>query len=62
MPEQKECCDICKHSLYDNDHGFDQNDGYIDETGKLVTYGTCTYCKDCRIVPKFLSYFDKALG
>lgn len=48
MQEQKDYCDICGHSLEDNPHGFDQNDGYIDEEGKLILYGTCTYCKVCR--------------
>ena len=41
-------CSTCGHSLTDNAHGFDQNDGYITEDGKLILHGTCTYCKVCR--------------
>jgi len=48
MQELKDCCDTCGHSLVGNSHGFDQNDGYLDEEGNLVLYGTCTYCKVCR--------------
>ena len=40
-------CEICGHSMFNNLHGFDQNDGFINEKGELVLYGTCTYCKIC---------------
>lgn len=39
-------CNLCHHSLVDNSHGFDQNDGYMDGN-KLVHSGACTYCKVC---------------
>lgn len=47
MSDIKECL-MCKHSLENNMHGFDQNDAYLDENGKLVHSGRCTYCKICR--------------
>lgn len=40
-------CPDCKHSLEDNNHGFDQNDGFLDENGELVHSGRCTYCRIC---------------
>ena len=40
-------CDICHHTLDNNRHGLDQNDGYIDDEGNLILYGTCTYCGFC---------------
>lgn len=43
-------CDICNHSLENNNHGFDQNDGYMNENDELVLYGTCTYRKICNPV------------
>ncbi len=42
-------CPDCHHNLKDNDHGFDQNDGWI-ENNKLVHSGHCTYCKECNPV------------
>jgi ferredoxin len=48
-----DACPDCKHSLEDNMHGFDQNDGWLEEdsfspTGyRLVHSGRCTYCKEC---------------
>lgn len=46
-------CPDCGHSLENNSHGFDQNDGYLEddpmsESGyKLIHSGRCTYCKEC---------------
>lgn len=40
-------CRDCKHLMRNNSHGFDQNDGYV-ENGILIHYGKCTYCKVCR--------------
>jgi len=39
-------CSHCKHDLTDNQHGFDQNDGWI-EGDNLVHSGVCTYCHLC---------------
>ena len=39
-------CGWCGHSLENNSHGFDQNDGWM-EGDKLVHSGQCTYCRDC---------------
>lgn len=39
-------CPDCHHSLKENNHGFDQNDGWI-EGDKLVHSGSCTYCRIC---------------
>lgn len=44
--EHPPICISCGHSLDDNNHGFDQNDGYLDGD-KLVHSGSCTYCRDC---------------
>jgi hypothetical protein len=46
-----EICKMCGHTLTDNIHGFDQNDGYIDSIGDFVHNGTCTYCKICANPP-----------
>lgn len=44
-------CELCGHSLIDNDHGFDQNDWGM--VGDDVVYaGQCTYCKVCRSASK----------
>ena len=43
----KGVCGLCKHSLEDNAHGFDQDDGYMDERGKFVHSGFCKYCVVC---------------
>lgn len=46
-------CSSCGHSLRDNQHGFDQNDAYLEDDStseagyKLVHSGRCTYCKYC---------------
>lgn len=42
-------CLMCGHSLVGNEHGFDQNDGYVDGAGNLVHSGRCTYCRECQI-------------
>lgn len=39
-------CNGCGHSLENNMHGFDQNDGWLDGD-RLVHSGRCTYCKIC---------------
>jgi hypothetical protein len=39
-------CPSCMHSLINNQHGFDQNDGHM-EGDKLIHSGKCTYCKKC---------------
>ena len=39
-------CADCKHSMEGNNHGFDQNDGYMDGD-KLIHSGACTYCRVC---------------
>lgn len=39
-------CELCKHSLLNNSHGFDQNDAWM-EGDKLVHSGRCSYCKEC---------------
>ncbi len=39
-------CPDCHHSLKDNSHGFDQNDGVM-EGDKLIHSGRCTYCRIC---------------
>ena len=44
--ERAPVCDLCKHSLANNDHGFDQNDAMMDDD-KLVHSGSCTYCNEC---------------
>ena len=43
-------CNLCGHSLTDNEHGFDQNDAWMDGE-KLVHSGLCTYCKACQSMP-----------
>lgn len=43
---KQEFCDMCGHSLTNNNHGFDQNDGHMDGE-KLVHSGSCTYCRIC---------------
>jgi len=40
-------CKDCNHSTEDNPHGFDQNDGRLDENNQLIHSGQCTYCKEC---------------
>lgn len=58
-----ENCDLCNHSLADNQHGFDQNDAWMEEdtgseTGyKLVHSGSCTYCRICN--PRLFARFEK---
>lgn len=39
-------CGLCNHSTEANQHGFDQNDAYMDGD-KLIHSGRCTYCKGC---------------
>lgn len=39
-------CGLCSHSLLNNEHGFDQNDGYMDGDN-LIHGGRCTYCRVC---------------
>jgi uncharacterized protein YuzB (UPF0349 family) len=46
-PESERFCEMCKHSLKDNNHGFDQNDVYMDENLNVTHFGTCTYCNVC---------------
>jgi hypothetical protein len=41
-------CQWCKHSLRDNDHGFDQVDAWVDEHQRLSHSGKCAYCRICR--------------
>jgi len=43
--ETKSCPD-CRHSLKNNEHGFDQNDADMDGD-VLVHSGQCTYCREC---------------
>ena len=51
-------CDLCKHSLVNNLHGFDQNDFYYDpETNNFRHSGCCTYCRECFPLPEL----DKVL-
>jgi len=50
-------CSLCGHSLKDNLHGFDQNDGVM-QGDRLVHTGTCTYCKFCN--PTFRKALEKA--
>jgi len=41
-------CGLCGHYMGEfNKHGFDQNDGVMDEAGKFVHGGRCTYCRAC---------------
>lgn len=46
-------CGMCNHTLKDNNHGFDQNDAYLNEENEVCHYGSCTYCKYCnpRVCP-----------
>jgi hypothetical protein len=44
----KKTCNLCGHSLKNNNHGGDQNDFYINENNELIYRGKCTYCKICR--------------
>lgn len=39
-------CPSCLHPLAGNQHGFDQNDGWMDGD-KFVHSGRCTYCEIC---------------
>jgi hypothetical protein len=41
-------CPDCGHSLENNKHGFDQNDGCMDGD-KLIHSGRCTYCRFCNL-------------
>lgn len=45
--EELKICPTCHHSMENNQHGFDQNDGHM-EGEKLILSGRCTYCKICR--------------
>lgn len=51
-------CTLCGHSLIDNEHGFDQNDAWM-EGDKLVHSGRCTYCKICSPRKKVTSVHDE---
>lgn len=53
----KHICTLCGHTLKNNKHGFDQNDGYL-QGDKLIHNGTCTYCKFCN--PIFADALAKA--
>src|SRR5579859_2558397 len=39
-------CELCGHSLEDNEHGFDQGDAEMDGD-ELIHSGRCTYCREC---------------
>ena len=47
-------CPMCQHSLENNLYGLDQNDVWLDDEGKLVHSGCCTYCAECNPVLKSL--------
>lgn len=57
MTAKQKTCPLCKHTLEDNLHGFDQNDAWM-EGEKLVHSGSCTYCKFCN--PVFSEALAKA--
>lgn len=42
----KQNCNLCNHTLENNNHGFDQNDAWL-EGDKLIHSGKCTYCIYC---------------
>lgn len=47
-PSAEPVCRDCGHSMVNNSHGFDQNDGWLDETEtKIIHSGRCTYCRVC---------------
>lgn len=52
-----EMCKLCGHSLVDNAHGFDQNDGAM-YGNKFVHSGHCTYCVVCN--PRLLASMNQS--
>jgi len=46
MADKFSTCGLCHHSFKDNNHGFDQNDAYMDGD-VMVHCGSCTYCNVC---------------